>query len=31
MQLEAIKAFATALKMEFETEVSEAPYDSAFV
>lgn len=30
-QLEAIKAFATALKMDFETENSESPYDPAFV
>jgi len=29
--LEAIKAFAAALKMDFETKSSEAPYDPDFV
>ena len=30
-QLEAIKAFAKALKMDFETTGSESPYDPDFV
>jgi len=30
-QLEAIKAFAMALKMDFETKGSESPYDPDFV
>ena len=30
-QLEAIKAFAKALKMDFETNASESPYDPEFV
>ncbi|GGG93534.1 hypothetical protein GCM10007415_30580 [Parapedobacter pyrenivorans] len=30
-QLEAIKAFAKALKMDFETKSSESPYDPDFV
>lgn len=30
-QLEAIKAFATALKIDFETKSSESPYDPEFV
>ena len=30
-QLEAIKAFATALKIDFETKDSESPYDPEFV
>ena len=30
-QMEAIKAFAKALKMDFETKSSENPYDPDFV
>lgn len=30
-QLAAVKAFAKALKMDFETSVTESPYDQNFV
>jgi len=30
-QLAAVKAFAKALKMDFETKVTETPYDPEFV